>query len=280
MNWIPYRFILFLENMPKIRPRFVRRLLRSIAYFARFWEGVRNQRGWTWSRNDQPSPDAENPLRTHFNKLREGPGFWKWNHYFEIYHRHLNKFRGREVHVLEIGIYSGGSLKMWKEYFGNKCHVYGVDIEESCKACAGDSVTVFIGDQADRSFWKRFKESAPKIDVVIDDGGHAIEQQIVSFEELLPFLQPGGVYICEDIHGPFNGFASYLAGFIQNFNSDDIETNPNIDERRLVCKPTTFQSVIRSASFYPFIVAIERHQNPPLEFVAPKRGTIWADFLK
>ena len=43
---------------------------------------------------------------------------WKWKHYCDVYHRHFSKFVGREVHVLEVGIYSGGSLQMWREYFG------------------------------------------------------------------------------------------------------------------------------------------------------------------
>jgi hypothetical protein len=62
--------------------------------------------------------DLTNPLRRFFEAHKRGHGIWKWNHYFEIYHRHFSKFRGREVHILEIGIYSGGSLEMWKDYFG------------------------------------------------------------------------------------------------------------------------------------------------------------------
>lgn len=44
----------------------------------------------------------------YFVTHNTGPGIWKWLHYFDIYHRHLQKFRGKEVNILEIGIYSGG----------------------------------------------------------------------------------------------------------------------------------------------------------------------------
>ena len=37
-------------------------------------------------------------------------------------------------------------------------------------------------------------------------------------EEMLPYLNPGGVYVCEDIHGEFNRFTSYVQGLEQNLN--------------------------------------------------------------
>ena len=52
----------------------------------------------------------------------------KWKHYFEIYERHFSRFRGTEVNILEFGVSQGGSLQMWKEYFGPDCMVFGVDI--------------------------------------------------------------------------------------------------------------------------------------------------------
>ena len=72
---------------------------------------------------------------------------------------------------------------MWRHYLGTACHVYGVDIEPICKSYENDYVKILIGDQADRSFWKSFREEIPPLDVVIDDGGHAVEQQIVTIEE-------------------------------------------------------------------------------------------------
>ncbi len=136
-----------------------------------------------------------NPLRTFFESHRDGAGIWKWTHYFDAYHRHLHKFVGHAPAVLEIGIYSGGSIEMWKSYFGPKTHIFGCDIEEACRKYASDDVTVFIGDQADRNFWSTVKEEVPPLNVVIDDGGHSPEQQMVTIEEMLPFLAPGGVFI-------------------------------------------------------------------------------------
>ena len=95
--------------------------------------------------------------------------------------------------------------------------------------------------------------------VVIDDGGHEANQQIATFEELLPHLRPGGVFLCEDIHGAFNRFASYMNGVIHDLNTcDSLAADPNANDRRLTCKATGFQSAIHSIHSYPFVTAVEK----------------------
>jgi hypothetical protein len=147
-----------------------------------------------------------NPLEEYFF---DNPGrlIDKWHHYFEIYHRHFERFRGRSPVVVEIGVFHGGSLQMWRDYFGKGAHIVGVDVNPECRMLAGESMTVLIGDQADRRFLAELRERFPRIDIVIDDGGHTMDQQITTFEELYPHVQPDGVYLCEDLH------TSYLAQF-------------------------------------------------------------------
>jgi len=65
-------------------------------------------------------------------------------HYLNIYDHHFCKFRGQEVNVLEIGIYSGGSLEMWERYFGTKANIYGVDINAACRIYETDRIKIFI----------------------------------------------------------------------------------------------------------------------------------------
>ena len=192
-----------------------------------------------------PQPPS-NPLREFFDSRKEGPGIWKLNHYFDIYNRHFHQFRGQEVHVLEIGVYSGGSLDMWRNYFGSKAIIYGVDIEPDCRAYEKDGIKIFIGDQADRSFWREFRRRVPTLDIVIDDGGHQPEQQIASLEELLPFLRPGGVYFCEDVHGMYNEFASYIHGLGHKLNDSQINRFPDDNDRRLVAASTSAKAYLFS----------------------------------
>ena len=170
---------------------------------------------------------------------------------------------------------------MWREYFGSEAVIYGVDIEPNCRVYENDKTKIFIGDQADRSFWREFRQKVPFLDIVIDDGGHQTEQQIVSLEELLPFLRPGGIYICEDVHGGFNQFAAYIQGFGQKLNEILSSSEfPDDNERRIVCDCTPFQSAVNSIHLYPFVTVIERNLVPMTELKAPKHGTLWEPFLK
>lgn len=231
-----------------------------------------------WTVNKSKSPfvpipreSMENPLRDYFECNKTGKGIWKWNHYFEIYHRHLASLRGREINLLEIGIYSGGSLEMWRQYLGEECTIFGVDIEETCRRYESDRTKIFIGDQQDRKFWDAFQRSTPAMDIIIDDGGHSPEQQMVTLEELLPNLNPGGVYICEDIHGRSNPFISFATSIVQRLNANNLDGNGGVET-------TPVQSSIHSIHFYPFMLVIEKNTSPVDRLVAPKNGTEWSPF--
>ncbi|AOS44937.1 Demethylmacrocin O-methyltransferase [Lacunisphaera limnophila] len=226
-----------------------------------------------------PPAVTGNALAGFFAARRSGRGIWKWQHYFEIYERHFARFRGQPVNVLEIGVYSGGSLEMWRDYFGPQARLHGVDIEPACKAYEGDGVKIMIGDQTDRNFWRDFRTEVPALDIVIDDGGHLYDQQRVTLEELLPHVRPGGVYLCEDIHGEDNAFAAYATGLAAMLSAGEVTGNSDDPDRRLVCRTSPFQASIRSVSFYPQVVAIEKLLAPVAELVAPKRGTQWQPFL-
>jgi hypothetical protein len=225
------------------------------------------------------SRDGGNPLRAFSNTRNEGAGIWKWDHYFDVYHRHFDRFRNTDVHILEIGIYSGGSLEMWRDYFGPRCHVYGVDVEEACLRYASDSIEVFIGDQADRDFWRRFRSDVPRLDIVVDDGGHKPDQQATSLEELLPHLSPGGVYVVEDVHGVRNPFARYASSLAYALNAYRGITDHENPDRRKVSQATAFQSAVDSIHNYPYVAVIEKRHDGVTEFVAPKRGTQWEPSL-
>ena len=92
------------------------------------------------------------------NKLEQyfysntGKTIHKWLHYFEIYDRHFSKFMGKEITILEIGVFQGGSLELWSNYFGSKCKIYGIDINPECKKHENEQIEVLIGDVEDREF--------------------------------------------------------------------------------------------------------------------------------
>src|SRR5262245_59659947 len=78
--------------------------LRAAYSYARNWPGVASVAGQAAEVGRVPN-EPPNALREYFECHRNGRGIWKWMHYFDIYHRHLSKFVGREVHIVEIGIF-------------------------------------------------------------------------------------------------------------------------------------------------------------------------------
>ena len=131
----------------------------------------------------------------------------KWRGYLANYHRHLARFRNTPVRLLEIGVYRGGSLQLWRTYFGEQALIFGIDIDPICSQYDGKAGSVRIGSQADPSFLRSVVREMGGIDVVIDDGSHSAPHQKVSFDTLFPLLSPQGVYICEDT------MTAYLPGF-------------------------------------------------------------------
>ncbi len=222
-------------------------------------------------KSPMPAVGNDNPLAEYFYR-NPGPGACKWHHYFEIYHRHLQKYRMQSPVVVEIGISMGGSLPMWHHYFGPGTRVVGVDIDPACRQFEDSATTVMIGDQADRNFLAALREKVPRIDVLIDDGGHTMVQQIATFEELYPHVDSNGTYICEDVHTSlwpnFGGgyrrsgtFLEYSKGLV-----DKLSAWHSRDPAALTVDAFTLMTF--GVSFYDSVVVIEkRSMEPPAQFM-------------
>src|SRR5690349_3349151 len=255
------------SGMIALKQRIARRLNRTRTeaetLFAATRRGYQTNFVSEFNSESAKKDQEENPLREFFDNHRHGHGIWKWTHYFDVYHRHFGKFRNQQVNVLEIGIYSGGSLEMWRQYFGPKATICGVDISPECRAYESNQTKIFIGDQADRSFWQEVRRAMPAFDVVIDDGGHLPEQQIVTFEELFSFMRASGVYCCEDVHGGLNQFASYIHGLGHKLNETvALRGSEEDNENRVICDCTPFQAAVQSIHLYPFVAIVERNEYP------------------
>lgn len=129
-----------------------------------------------------------------------GKRLHKWMHYFDIYEHHLERFRGRNPVMLEIGVAGGGSLAMWRSYFGDGARILGVDIDPTCKRHEANGIEVFVGSQDDPKFLDTILDKYPMIDIVLDDGSHIMRHMIASFEHLYPRIDKSGVYLVEDTH--------------------------------------------------------------------------------
>jgi len=119
--------------------------------------------------------------------------------YTKYYEMFFDRIRYERVTLLEIGVLKGASMRMWEEYFpeGN---ISGIDIDPACTKHSSSRIRVFIGNQLDRDFLMNVIDRTGSPDVIIDDGGHKMSQQIGTFEVLFQFLKPGGIYVVEDLH--------------------------------------------------------------------------------
>jgi len=142
-----------------------------------------------------------------------GGDIHKWHHYFAIYERYFARFREKPISLLEIGVSKGGSLRLWRKYFGPAAQITGIDVDPECSKYSSEGFNVSIGDQSDPEFLATVAEKYGPFDIVIDDGGHSARQQFVSYEILFPNVKDGGIYLVEDLHTSFwPAFMDYQAG--------------------------------------------------------------------
>jgi len=149
---------------------------------------------------------TDNPNGQLFELFSADTNVHKWHHYFEIYEKHFGFYRSRPIRMLEIGVFRGGSLRMWKQYFHPESIIVGIDIDKSCKAHerADENVFVRIGSQADPDFLAEVTKEFGPFDIILDDGSHKTHHQNISFGALFrPSLKDGGCYMVEDMHSNY-----------------------------------------------------------------------------
>lgn len=212
-----------------------------------------------------------NDLEKYFHD-NKGRLIHKWQHYFDIYETHFSRFRNKEVTILEIGVFHGGSLQMWKHYFGSKARIYGVDIDPRTKELEEDNITILIGSQSDRRFLRNLTKQIPPIDILIDDGGHKMKQQIITFEELFGHVKPDGVFLCEDLHTSYRlayGGGHKRSGTFVEYSKNFIDYLHAFHSEQLSLPVSEFTKTVKGVHFYDSIVVIEKaKRQPPVDLVS------------
>ena len=134
---------------------------------------------------------------------------FKWEKYFDVYEEYFSKFKDKNITFVEIGVYNGGSLKIWKNYFGPKSRIIGIDINPDCKKFEDDGIEIHIGNQSDPMFWENFFNKVGNVDVILDDGGHTNLDQIMTTVKCVDKINDGGILMVEDT----------LTSYIKEYNS-------------------------------------------------------------
>ena len=182
----------------------------------------------------------------------------KHGNYFEIYEELFSKYVGKKIIFVEVGILSGGSLFMWRDYFGENARIIGVELNPVAKKWEKHGFEIFIGDQSDPFFWEKFYKKVGKIDVLLDDGGHKNIQQITSFMESYNNINQNGIIVVEDTHTSYmkkKGFKNPSNYSFINFCNLIIENlhrrNPSANKSLNI-----LSKKIDSIYFYDSIVSI------------------------
>lgn len=187
----------------------------------------------------------------------------KWDHYIDIYDKYFSSYRDRQIVFVEIGVAHGGSLQMWRKYFGEKALLFGIDINPECKKFEENNTKIFIGSQTDESFLANIKTKIPPIDILIDDGGHTMKQQITTFKSLFDHVKEEGIYICEDLHtsywyeyggglGNKNSFIEFSKKFIDNLHGW------HVPKRQRNSAFNNITTSVRGLHFYDSMLVIEK----------------------
>jgi hypothetical protein len=160
---------------------------------------------WPCHRTNAPSPEvASDTLYKLWTTIPRGH---KWTHYFPIYQAIFGPLRSAPLRILEIGIWHGASLKLWKQYFEHpKTLLVGLDILPECMQfdAPAAGVHVRIGSQADHGFLQRVVKEFGPFDLIIDDGSHHSSHIIASFNCLYSDgLKDSGIYFVEDLHANY-----------------------------------------------------------------------------
>ena len=190
----------------------------------------------------------------------------KWSNYFEIYENLFKKFVNKKITFVEIGIGNGGSLFMWRKFFGKKARIIGIELNPDAKKLTNFGFEIFIGDQSDPFFWKKFYNKVGKIDILLDDGGHKNIQQITSFMESYNYINQNGIIVVEDTHTSYmkkKGFKNPSSYSFVNFCNLIVENlhrrNPSINRRLNI-----LSKKIDSIYFYDSLVSINFGQSKKL----------------
>jgi hypothetical protein len=119
--------------------------------------------------------------------------------YIHVYEALFEPIRNTVTNVLELGIWGGESLRMWRDYFSN-AQVYGMDIFDNCNGMAlEDRITAVFTDAYTK---EAVKHIAIRFDVIVDDGPHTLESQCFAVANYSHLLTDNGILVVEDIPHP------------------------------------------------------------------------------
>ena len=197
-----------------------------------------------------------------------GRSIHKWFHYFDVYEAHFERFRGRKINFLEIGVGQGGSQQMWREYFGPEANIMCLDIRDLSHRVDPKVAKFYQGDQTDKKLLDKIVKQNGAIDVVLDDGSHHSKHIIATFEILYPQMTPNGVYMVEDVSCVYK--KKYDGGYKQPGSfmeyTKDLCDRINFVHLKQFKNDDPFGNSTHSINIYDAMVVFERRPKAHLQW--------------
>lgn len=181
----------------------------------------------------------------------------KYDTYFPVYEKTLSKYIGEPITLVEVGVFNGGSLFMWREFFGPKARIIGIDLNPDAREWEKYGFEIYIGDQSSETFWRDLFQKIGKVDVLIDDGGHTNRQQIVTSHYAIQNINDGGLLLVEDVHtNYFREFGNPSRYSFLNFVHRIVD---GVNSRSYSLRRTYahYSSRVYSVSFFESMVAFQ-----------------------
>ena len=124
--------------------------------------------------------------------------------YLPLYQKLLINKKETAKNVLEVGIWRGGSIKLWSDFFTN-ANVYGLDIMDSNDVWEDiknkEKIILHTSSNAynDDFFITHFLNKNIKCDFLLDDGPHTLESMKDFIKLYSQIMTDDGILIIEDV---------------------------------------------------------------------------------
>jgi hypothetical protein len=212
-------------------------------------------------------------------------GGHKWTQYFAVYRDVFGWLTPRPMRILEIGVFKGSGLLLWKRYFSHpNTVVVGIDIDPTCARfdSPNEGIHVRIGSQADPVFLKSIVAEFGPFDLILDDGSHRSSHMIASFNCLFADgLKESGIYFVEDLHANYwsgwrdtrRSFLDVCKELVEHMHAHYQQGPPSLfmvakasHQTMAALEVPIITTMIREIRFFDSIVAIYKTRRPHIPY--------------
>ena len=202
--------------------------------------------------------------------------------FIDYYEDYFERFKDKEINILEIGVERGDSLRMWREYF-TKAQICAIDLID--RNIYVNNTDIMIGDQSDYYFLQQVVNKYQKFDIIIDDGSHQCKHIIKSFNFLFNYLNDDGIYVVEDLQTSYqpryggSRFNLYKKTSSMNFLKRLSDSINYEHKDRPFYKNIEFDGLVKSVFFHQNIAFVTKGKSKKLFFNEIKKNT-FSDKIK